>query len=453
MKPTSRPFYFTRLELENIRSFGDSQCLDLLNEEKRPAQWTLILGDNGVGKTTLLQCLARMRPSYNPVDPKMPDAMPIEPELNQEEDNDVLKAFTRSGTDQPSRLRAHFVAGATFEGSRKQGIRLIETSIEILRSKGHIQEINAGGSFKGKAIEPLILAYGAGRHMGTGNLDRSMAVGPTDSLFDPLVELIDAEEALYQLDYARLKKRKFASVKLNGLKALLAAILPEVANANDIDIRGPRLPGAKEEEGGVWVKTRFGIVPLTRLSLGYQTVMAWTTDIAWRMINHYVDISNPLSEPAIILVDEIDLHLHPQWQRNIRMHLTKHFPAVQFICTAHSPLMAQDALETNLAVVQHEVAEATILSDPAIVKGWRLDQIITSELFGLPTARPPRLDEQLRRRIELGQRKELTAAESAEFAKLDAIVHQLPTAELAEDQSAMEIIRRAALILEQTNKA
>lgn len=453
MKATSQPFYFTRLELENIRSFGDLQCLDLLNSEQRPAQWTLILGDNGVGKTTLLQCLARMRPSYNPPDPLMPNANPIEPELNQEEDNDVLKAFTRSGTDKPSRLKAYFLAGATFDGNRKRATRSIHTSIEILRSKGRIREINAGGSFKGKAVEPLILAYGAGRHMGTGNLERSMAVGPTDSLFDPLVELIDAEEALYQLDYARLKNRKFASRKLNSLKALLAEILPAVADVKDIDIRGPRLPGAKEEEGGVWVRSPFGFVPLTRLSLGYQTVMAWTTDIAWRMINHYSDVANPLAEPAIVLVDEIDLHLHPQWQRSIRKHLTTHFPAVQFISTAHSPLMAQDALQTNLAVIQNNVAEATILSDPPVVNGWRLDQIITSELFGLATARPPELEQKLSRRIELGERKDLTAAERLEFEELNAFVHGLPTAELSEDQSALDIIRRAASMLEQADRA
>ena len=65
MKSKNRPFYFAKLELENICSFGSRQCLNLLNEAGYPAQWTVILGDNGVGKTTLLQCLARMRPQLN----------------------------------------------------------------------------------------------------------------------------------------------------------------------------------------------------------------------------------------------------------------------------------------------------------------------------------------------------------------------------------------------------
>ena len=59
------PVYFTKLELENIRSFSERQELKLVNDAGFPARWTLIVGDNGVGKTTLLQCLARMRPVFN----------------------------------------------------------------------------------------------------------------------------------------------------------------------------------------------------------------------------------------------------------------------------------------------------------------------------------------------------------------------------------------------------
>ena len=54
--------YFSSLELANVRCFGKRQVLELTDDEGRPAQWTLLLGDNGVGKTTLLQCLAWMRP-------------------------------------------------------------------------------------------------------------------------------------------------------------------------------------------------------------------------------------------------------------------------------------------------------------------------------------------------------------------------------------------------------
>ena len=451
MKSNSRPIYFTKLELENIRSFGGRQCLDLLDAEARPARWTLILGDNGVGKTTLLQCLTRMRPVFNkaPDEERGPIPNPVEPQLSQEENNAVLASFTRAGKDGVSRLRAELLEGATFDGSRRLRPRAITTWIEIKRSRGQIRNVEPGGSFDGNAVEPLVLAYGAARHMGMANLERATSIGPTDLLFDPAAELFDAEETLYQLDYLQLKERLYAKSQLASLKAMLAQILPELRSPNDIDIRGPRLPGSREEEGGVWVTTPFGVVPIPQLSLGYQTVMAWTADIAWRLVNHYPKSEDPLREPAIVIVDEIDLHLHPRWQREIRPHLLHHFPAVQFIATAHSPLMAQDALNANLAVIHVRDGEATIVSDPAVVKSWRLDQILTSELFGLPSARAPEIETKMRRRIELGQKRRLTKAERTELNELHRFVHDLPTAETPADQSAMEIIRRAAALLEQ----
>lgn len=450
MRSQSQPVYFTRLELENIRSFGSLQCLDLRDEKGRPAQWTLILGDNGVGKTTLLQCLARMRPVLNdaPDDEDSTIPNPVEPEMMREEDNAILKGFTRSGTDGTARLTAHLVAGATLDGSGRRKRREIVTSMEITRSKGRIKDINPTGKFPGKPVEPLVLAYGAGRHKGAANLERSSGFGSTDSLFNAAAELFDPEETLSRLDYLRLKKRDNAKAKLTSLKALLAEILPYLDSPNDIDIRGPRLPGADDEEGGVWVKTPFGTVPIGRMSLGYQTVMAWTSDIAWRMLNHYPDCSNPLLEPAIVIVDEIDLHLHPQWQRSIRRHLTTHFPAVQFIATAHSPLMAQDALDTNLAVVHDNDGEATIVSDPSVVKSWRLDQILTSELFGLTSARPIAVEQVIERRNALAIKQKLSPQEHDELSKLNAAVHGLPTAEREQDQRALDIIRRAAALLE-----
>jgi ABC-type branched-subunit amino acid transport system ATPase component len=85
MPAGSRPFvYFTRLALENVRCFSERQELILTAEDERPARWTLIVGDNNVGKTTLLQCLARMRPipgvaEDQKVDAPKPDT--VEPEF------------------------------------------------------------------------------------------------------------------------------------------------------------------------------------------------------------------------------------------------------------------------------------------------------------------------------------------------------------------------------------
>src|SRR5215203_4229440 len=112
------PVYFTSLEIENVRCFGDSQRLDLTGEDGQPARWTIILGDNGVGKTTLLQCLAWMRlvpvsdfevgPLEKDDDSSEPPPLAkgkLGPALPEEE-NKILESLLRMGSN------AEFTLGA-----------------------------------------------------------------------------------------------------------------------------------------------------------------------------------------------------------------------------------------------------------------------------------------------------------------------------------------------------
>ena len=193
-------------------------------------------------------------------------------------------------------------------------------------------------------------------------------------MFDSSTELVDAEEILQQLDYSQYKNVRRAKSRLKRLKAALATILPDIGSPKNIEIH-PRTIGLKGKKG-VYARTPSGFVPFSNLSLGYQTVSAWTIDIALRLFQEYPDSAKPLSEPAIVLIDEIDLHLHPKWQRKIRKDLSEYFPNVQFIATAHSPLMAQTYLDANLAVIRlehrpehsSEHRQAVIINDPLVVK-------------------------------------------------------------------------------------
>ena len=99
------------------------------------------------------------------------------------------------------------------------------------------------------------------------------------------------------------------------------------------------------------------------------------------LFNYYPDSKNALKEPAIVLIDEIDLHLHPSWQLDIVETLSNHFPNIQFIATAHSPLMVQSALNANFAVLKFEDGSVHVVNDPVDIDGWRVDQILTSEFF------------------------------------------------------------------------
>lgn len=251
------------------------------------------------------------------------------------------------------------------------------------------------------------------------------------------------------MDYAATKKgpKSKENDRLEKLKELLARVLPDIENAADIKIFAPNILNLPTEQSGVRFKTFSGLVSLQALSLGYKTTLAWTVDLAWRLFRHYPESLDPLSEPAIVLIDEIDLHLHPLWQLTIIDDLTQLFPRIQFVVTAHSPLMVQVAHTANLAVVKKEGEETVITNDPDVVRSWRVDQILTSGLFDVPYSRDKQTEGFFKEREELLDKKSLSKREQNRLKYLDQYLDKLPTASNPEDQKAMDLIHRAASLL------
>ena len=177
-------------------------------------------------------------------------------------------------------------------------------------------------------------------------------------------------------------------------------------------------------------------------------MIAWMVDFASRMFDRYPDSRNPIAEPAIVLIDEIDLHLHPKWQRDLIGYLSERFINTQFIVTAHSPLVVQAAQDANVALLRREGDHVVIDNDVERIKGWRVDQVLTSDLFGLPSARPPQLDELLAKRNELLSKAKLTKKDNARLQKLEKQIGSLPGGETPQEIKAIELINRTARLLE-----
>ncbi len=76
---------------------------------------------------------------------------------------------------------------------------------------------------------------------------------------------------------------------------------------------------------------------LNQLSGGYRIMLALAADLAWRMAQANPHLEDPLASEAIVLIDEIELHLHPSWQQRVLPDLARTFPNVQFIVSTHSP--------------------------------------------------------------------------------------------------------------------
>ncbi|WOH82141.1 AAA family ATPase [Bradyrhizobium sp. BEA-2-5] len=460
--------YVIELNLRSVKSFAGKHTLNLRDSKGGPARWTLILGENGVGKTTLLECITQLTPVFNSddrqssKDPKMF----VEPRMAQAE-NPVFENLARNG-DVECEVKAKFAIAVTLD-QRMTSPKSVETSILFSRRSGRTERIDSSSwprKPKGwprvergvkqsvwknfsKFQEPLILAYGAGRHMGVDNLDFGRAPLATDSLLKGAGELFDAEQLLLQIDYASTASGKKANEAKRQKKIFLemiASLLPEVDDAANIRIYRPG-PLGTDGKSGAYVKTLDGEVRLRQLSHGYQTMIAWLVDIGWRLFQRYPESNNPLSEPAIVLVDEIDLHLHPRWQRQLKDRLTKHFPNVQFIATAHSPLMAQSFLNANLAVVMREGDHSIIENDPTVVANWRLDQIVTSDLFGLESFWPPAIEELFEEQQRLTSKRRKTSREKMRLREIEEEMLNLPTETNPDDEEAIRIVREVAATL------
>jgi AAA domain, putative AbiEii toxin, Type IV TA system len=414
--------YFTGLRVAGARCFGPEQRLSLTNGD-RAAKWTVILGENGVGKTTLLQCLWAMAPSV---------------------------AEPRAGT-----LVGAYPRGAVserFEALRRDAASDISIRAEVLLDEAlTAQAIGTPGSVVLQATSltgqkfqqyrewanAVCCGYGALRRSAEALVEAGSSGDSAASLFLDGAALISGSEWLLRADYAaRTTSDNRAALRRDKIRAALIELLPDVSDI--------RVAGLDEETPAprIDVRTPYGWVAMRSLGLGYRSMIAWVVDLASRMFQAYPDSADPLAEPAIALVDEIDLHLHPRWQREITAHLDRLFPNVQFIVTAHSPLIVQGAGVTNVAVLRRVDDHVEILNDPEAVRGWRVDQILTSDLFGLPSARPIEVERLLDRQQELVLLDAPTDSQRAELAEVDAKLSDLVPGETARDRETWAVVRR-----------
>ena len=446
-KPTTPPpAYFLSLSLENVRSFGEKQTIYFTEGGKeggRSAQWTVILGDNGVGKTTVLKALAGLRPSFSLEKGHYHPALFDKPEIWRpfRHDGDLLSKVgfaAQTGISLTTTSTKDAKANNVFKGF----------SFFMRGKQPDLPDKPFWDSVESDLFGLICYGYGAGRTVGNSTLSETPeGVDTCASLFDDRADLLDPQEWFLNIDYGiRLSaddkgKHKQLSDANTRVRQMLKDVLPGVTDLRIDNSGTPQRPQISLQFllYGTWVRLR-------DMSLGYQTLVVWLTDLASKLYARYPESDNPLAEPAIVLIDEIDLHLHPQWQRELLGMLSKIFPETQFIATAHSPLVVQAAGDegANVVLLRREGDQTVVSQNPVDVRGWRVDQILTSTFFNLETARSVDTEKKLTRQAKLLNKPKLTAKERQELDDLTMELEGQPMGSVGAEQEEAELMRQIA---------
>lgn len=128
-----------------------------------------------------------------------------------------------------------------------------------------------------------------------------------------------------------------------------------------------------------------GTVNFDLLSRGMVSVLGWIGVLLQRLYEVYPDADRPTHEPALVLIDEIDVHLHPEWQRSMLPLVAKHFPGVQLMATTHSPLVLANAKDDAVIHLRRVAGRLEPQYLPQPFTGMGPDEILTSPAFELDT--------------------------------------------------------------------
>lgn len=391
--------YLSILSLIRLKPFGDSYDIYFINDKDgsvKPSQWNVIIGNNNTGKTRLLNAIA------NTLVLRKESTNNFESAYKQWIHNQLALRFKNLGIN-PTDIREK-----NFENEFKRIQKIVDSEFEksptVLGTtiyKDYISDnINTGdyksGNFDSSKLDednfiinvgeakytcalpqdsyPFVVGYGVNRRSAESNLSTFQNDDSVASLLTNDNSLLNVEDWLIQTDYALKNNIEGSSETMNKIKQVLTSgILPDVN-----DFRFSFIRTHTGIQSYVEFSTPYGWNSLNRLGYGYQASITWLLDLSKRMIDRYPDAEDPLKMPAIVLIDEIDLHLHPAWQRKMIGHLSNIFPNVQFIVTAHSPLIIQSAKEINLIMLKKEKDYIRITQpDVSTYKGWSVEEIMS----------------------------------------------------------------------------
>lgn len=378
-----------RIQLENI---GPFDSLEL----KLDPNWNILLGDNGVGKSNILRAIAVAicGKDAQPYAGRLIKAGKTNASIILETGRNLYKAELFSTTSGPAQLDVIPVRPLEAEAWLAIGFPALRT-VSWDRPKAPEQ---IPKSFP-TADDLLPLVKG-----------------------DPDPRLDKLKQWIVNLDY--LSKHEQSETGDGGrYERLLNKFFEYVAVLTEgITIkRGEVNPHTHE----ITIITDDGQLPLESISQGMTSLIGWVGILLQRLYEIYREDEDPTQRFALILMDEIDAHLHPAWQQSLVSNLAKIFPNAQFIATTHSPLIVGGMPpEQVIRFARDEDGKVVQLKVEQEMTVGRADQILTGDLFGLKTtlALDAVTQEELNKYKEL-LGKTRTGVEEKEFQQIRQVLH------------------------------
>lgn len=320
-----------RLRLLNLR-LTNFKCFESLELEfdrgsELGGEWTCLAGINGAGKSSILQALALVL---------------LEPETVYELGRDRLTGF-----------------------ARRSGAANFKVEIETEMGKFSIEAGDGKSNFnRNFDLNMLVLGYGASRNLSSGlnpsQMSNSIEKRRILSLFEPFAPFANAE---IFFRHAAEVPHNFSTL----FAATLRGVFPdELPIADDMSHLTFSIKGAA--------------ISIEELPDGYRSSLAWLSDLCWNWSKLKPECVNPSEVEAIVMIDEIDLHLHPQLQRSLVPRLRQIFPRVQWIVTTHSPLVLGCFDKNEIILLDAESPGGVELVERQVL-GLSADQI-TAKLMG-----------------------------------------------------------------------
>ena len=424
-----------KLELIRIQNFRAIECLEL-----RPhAQLTVLHGDNAHGKTSVLSAIAT---GLGAIPTALPGVAGLGLKRTDRRDGSDFTSVVLRTTDE--------VAWEQRLGRRLDWFK--EPNHEHLNYTGPLRDLKnwlnqtaLAGWGKPTAL-PVVAYYDTDRAV-VETIRRGPKRKDSTSRYLALAGALAAKTSFRELfewfyekeneELREQRERQRLDYRLRDLSAVRDAIASMVDGVSDPHVEMRPMRFVVSQRFGEGTEKR----SLGELSGGCRAVLALAGDLARRMAQGNPHLANPLHSEAVVLIDEVDLHLHPSWQQRILRDLTRTFPNAQFIVSTHSPQVLTTVMPEQIVELHREDGAVVASRTSATTYGAEAGEVLVA-VMGVKERPANDFTDKLQEYLRLvGRGRGSSEAATVLRGELEELSPQDP----ALDRADMEMARQAAI--------